>query len=141
MNDSLSTTLVEPPESKSPTTKLWTPRLIGIVTLLVGFPSGMVLTSINSARMNVRSKALVRLAAAPAQTTPPLPLAISIVHSRPKSIKMAKLPTSPPFGMLASWQLGNLPCTLCPTARRRALRKEGRDETFVVCMRLHVRYT
>jgi hypothetical protein len=63
MKEQISETSAHPLVSSSPPVKLWTPGVIAGVTFLLGFPSGIVLASINWLRMNMRNKALTHLIA------------------------------------------------------------------------------
>ena len=51
------------PSDLQPTTaiKLWTPMVISLMTFFLGFPSGIVLASINWIRMDLKGKALIHI--------------------------------------------------------------------------------
>jgi len=61
MQEQISNPPVQSVTSSSPPVKLWTPRVIGAVTLLLGFPAGIALASINWMRMNLKNKAILFL--------------------------------------------------------------------------------
>lgn len=61
MFDQNSSAPVQPPISTLPPVKLWTPGFIAGVTFLLGFPAGIVISSINWMRMNMNNKALTFL--------------------------------------------------------------------------------
>ncbi len=63
MNDQIlpSSSSTVAPTSQAGELKLWTPRLISVLTFLFGFPCGFVLAAINWHRMGLRIKARVHL--------------------------------------------------------------------------------
>jgi len=63
MHEENSETLAQQLVPSSPPIKLWTPGIIAGITFLLGFPSGIVLASINWMRMNMSNKALTHLIA------------------------------------------------------------------------------
>jgi hypothetical protein len=61
MQDQVSEPMAQPSVPSSPSVKLWTPGVIAAISFLLGFPAGIVLASINWARMNRNNKALAHL--------------------------------------------------------------------------------
>ncbi len=52
---------VLPVSQPLPTIKLWTPKVISLLTFFIGFPSGITLASINWIKMGMVRKAIVHL--------------------------------------------------------------------------------
>lgn len=61
MLDQMNHAPVQPSTPSSPPIKLWTPGYIGAIAFLLGFPAGIVLSSINLMRMNLKNKAIAFL--------------------------------------------------------------------------------
>ena len=61
MQEKISEPLAQPLAPSSPPVKLWTPGVIAAIALLLGFPAGIVLASINWMRMKMNNKALTHL--------------------------------------------------------------------------------
>jgi hypothetical protein len=63
MQEQISEPLAQPLAPSSPPVKLWTPGVIAAIAFFLGFPSGIVLASINWMRMKMNNKALTHLIA------------------------------------------------------------------------------
>jgi hypothetical protein len=63
MQEQISEPLAQPLAPSSPPVKLWTPRIIAAIALLLGFPAGIALASINWMRMKMNNKALTHVIA------------------------------------------------------------------------------
>ena len=61
MQNPITEPIIRPSVPASPSVKLWTPGIIAAISFLLGFPAGIVLASINWARMNRNNKALAHL--------------------------------------------------------------------------------
>ena len=57
----MSTAHVRSTLQPTPAIKLWTPTVIGLMTFFLGFPSGIVLASLNWIRMDLKGKAVIHI--------------------------------------------------------------------------------
>jgi hypothetical protein len=53
----------QPPVTPQNPVRLWKPTIIAVITFFLGFPGGIVVSSINWMRMNMKQKAVIHLVA------------------------------------------------------------------------------